>query len=59
MRSVEQSSSGGIEQTIKDESKNDDKSSAAALHNMNLRSETTLDSSTEKVARKDSSSMNL
>lgn len=52
MSSVEASSSGGIEQTIKDDSKSDDKLSAASLHNLTLRSDTLLDCSAEKVVEK-------
>lgn len=57
MSSVEPSSSGEVEQTIKDGIKSDDKLSAAALQNLTLRSETILDCSTEKVAVKGSSAM--
>lgn len=52
MSSMEPSGSGVV-QIIKDGLKNDDKLSAADLQNLALRSETILDSSTEKVASRD------
>lgn len=60
MSSMEPSSSGsGVEQTLKDGLRSDDKLSAADLKNLPLRSETILDSSTEKVADRECFSMNL